>query len=63
MDLTKIRGIGLKWSEKLKAAGINSVKDPRKYSAKDLVEKVGVSKKIASKWLMNADEILSKNNV
>ena len=62
-NLTKIRGIGPKRSEKLKAAGINSVEDLVGYSSKELAHKVGVPEKIAFKWIENANEILALESI
>jgi len=59
-DLTKVRGIGPKWSKKLKDAGVNSVKDLAECDSKDLARKIGVSEKIASRWIKGAKELLSE---
>jgi len=59
IDLTIVRGIGPKWSEKLKAAGINSTKDLAECNSEDLAKKIMVSEKMASRWIKNANEFLS----
>ena len=62
-NLTKIRGIGPKRSEKLKAAGINPVKDLVGYGSKELAHEVAVPEKIAFKWIENANEILALESI
>jgi len=59
MSLTDVRGIGRKRSEKLRDIGIDSVEDLAKCKINDLVEKIGVSEKIVSTWIENANELLS----
>ena len=59
LDLTEVRGIGPKRAQKLKDAGISSVRELAK-SSEDLAQKIGVSEKIVSKWIKNANEILTE---
>jgi large subunit ribosomal protein L15 len=59
IELVNVKGIGQKRSEKLRKIGISSVEDLAKCEPKDLAEKVGVSEKMASKWIKNASELLS----
>ena len=58
MDITLVRGIGPKWSEEMKAAGIDSVHELAKCDPEDLAQEVGISEKKASAWIENANEIL-----
>ena len=58
MDITLVRGIGPKWSEEMKAAGIDSVHELAKCDPEDLAQEVGIPKKKASAWIENANEIL-----
>ncbi|MEM2875782.1 MAG: helix-hairpin-helix domain-containing protein [Candidatus Bathyarchaeia archaeon] len=62
LELTRVRGIGPKWSEKLKAVGIDDVRELAKCDPKNLAENVGVSEKITSRWVKNANELLSLSN-
>ena len=58
-DITLVRGIGPKWSEEMKAIGIDSVHELVECSPEDLAQEVGVSEKTASAWIENANEVLS----
>lgn len=51
---TKVKGIGEKRAEQLRALGINSVEDLAKASAKDLATKLQISPKITRRWVRNA---------
>ena len=57
IELTEIKGIGPKRVRELKAAGVKNVSDLAKRSAKDLSEKTGISIKIISRWIVQANEI------
>lgn len=57
-DLTEIKGIGPKRVEELKAAGVTTVSDLAKRSAKNLSEKTGIPIKIISRWIEQANEML-----
>lgn len=57
IELTEIKGIGPKNARKLKAAGVRTVSDLAKRSAKDLSEKTGISIKDISKWIVQANEL------
>ena len=59
IELTKVKGIGPKWSERLRNAGVNSADELAKCNSKDLAEKLGVSEKIVSRWIRNANEIVA----
>ena len=59
IGLTDVSGIGQKRSEKLSAAGINSVKALAGCKPEDLAKRVGASEKAASRWIENASELLS----
>jgi hypothetical protein len=60
--MTKVNGIGSKWSKRLIAADINHVCNLANYSSEDLAKKIGVSEKTATKWIKNAKDLLSRNN-
>ncbi len=57
IELTDIKGIGPENARKLKTAGVNTVSDLAKRSAKNLSEKTGISIKIISKWIVRANEM------
>ena len=57
-DLTEIKGIGPNRAEELKAAGVRTVSDLAKRSAKNLSEKTGISIKIISKWIVEANKMI-----
>ena len=59
--LTKVKGIGEKRAEQLKALGINSVEYLVKASAKDLAVKLKVSPKITRRWIRNAKELVEES--
>ncbi|MEM1563991.1 MAG: helix-hairpin-helix domain-containing protein [Candidatus Bathyarchaeia archaeon] len=59
--LTKVKGIGEKRSEQLKALGINNVEELAKASAKELASKLKISPKIAQKWIENAKKLTEKS--
>lgn len=54
IELEKIKGIGTKTAEKLKAANITNVSDLAKASAGFLSQKTGLSEKSLSKWIEQA---------
>ena len=59
IELTEVKGIGPKWSERLKSAGVKSADELARCDSKDLAKKLGVSEKIVSRWIRNANEILA----
>lgn len=61
LELTRVRGIGPKWSVKLKEAGVNFVQNLASMKAKELAKKIGASEKIVSKWIARAKELVKKN--
>jgi predicted flap endonuclease-1-like 5' DNA nuclease len=61
LELTEVKGIGVKRAEQLKALGILSVEDLAKASAKDLASKLKVSPKITEKWIKNAKKLVEKS--
>ena len=61
MELTKVKGIGEKRSEQLKALGISSVEDLAKASATDIAEKLKISPKITVRWIENAKNLAEKS--
>ena len=61
MELTKVKGIGEKRAQQLKALGISSVEDLVKASAEDLAEKLKISPKITGRWIENAKKLLEKS--
>lgn len=56
--LTEIKGIGPKRAEELKAAGVKTVSDLAKRSAKNLSEKTGIPIKTVSRWIVQANEMI-----
>jgi len=58
MDITLVRGIGPKWSGEMKAVGIDSIHELAECDPEDLAQEVGISEKMASTWIENANEIL-----
>jgi len=61
MELTKVKGIGEKRAEQLKALGISSVEDLAKASIEDLAEKLKISPKITGRWIENAKKLVEKS--
>jgi len=61
MELTKVKGIGEKRKEQLKALNVSSVEDLAKASAEDLASKLKISPKITGKWIENAKQLLQKS--
>ncbi len=59
--LTKVKGIGEKRAEQLKALGINSIEELAKASANDLAAKLKISPKITGKWIENAKTLTEKS--
>lgn len=57
-DLTKVKGIGLKHSQRLKSLGIETIKELSMYEADNLAQITGVSEKRAGDWINNAKEII-----
>ncbi len=58
-ELTEVKGIGVKRSEKLRSIGIESVDNLAQSKPDDLAEKMSVSEKTASKWIKNASKLSS----
>lgn len=61
MELTKVKGIGEKRAEQLKALGISSVEDLAKASAADISEKLKISPKTTGRWIENAKTLAEKS--
>jgi predicted flap endonuclease-1-like 5' DNA nuclease len=61
MELTKVKGIGEKRAQQLKALGISSVEDLAKVSAADIAEKLKISPKITGRWIENAKTLAEKS--
>jgi len=59
--LTKVKGIGEKRAEQLKALGIKSVEELAKASGRDLARKLKISPKITGKWVENAKGLVEKS--
>ncbi|MBS7621565.1 hypothetical protein KEJ32_05580 [Candidatus Bathyarchaeota archaeon] len=59
--LTKVKGIGEKRSEQLKALGINTVEELAKASAKEIASKLKISPKITQTWIENAKKLIEKS--
>ncbi|MEM3665806.1 MAG: helix-hairpin-helix domain-containing protein [Candidatus Bathyarchaeia archaeon] len=58
MEITKVKGIGEKRAEQLKALGISGVEDLAKASAQDLAVKLKISPKITGRWIENAKMLI-----
>ena len=58
MELTEIKGIGRRRAKQLKAAGVKTVSDLAKRSAKNLSGKTGIPIKTVSKWIVQANELI-----
>jgi replicative superfamily II helicase len=58
IELTEIKGIGHRRAKQLKTAGVKTVSDLAKRSAKNLSEKTGIPIKIVSKWIVQANELI-----
>jgi predicted flap endonuclease-1-like 5' DNA nuclease len=58
-DLTKVKGIGPKLSQRLKSLGIKTVQALSMYEVDDLAQITGVSEKRADDWIKKAKEIIS----
>ena len=61
MELTKVKGIGEKRKEQLRALNVSSVEDLAKASAEDLASKLKISPKITGKWIENAKQLVEKS--
>jgi predicted flap endonuclease-1-like 5' DNA nuclease len=61
LRLTKIRGIGDKRAEQLKALGINNLEDLANASAKDLAVKLNISPKMTGRWIDSAKQLTTKS--
>ena len=57
-DLTKVKGIGLKLSQRLNSLGIQTIQALSMYEADNLAQIVGVSEKRAGDWINKAKEII-----
>jgi predicted flap endonuclease-1-like 5' DNA nuclease len=60
-ELTKVKGIGAKRSEQLKALGINTIEDLAQASAENLASKLKISPKITGKWISEAKKLAEKS--
>lgn len=60
LELTEVKGIGVKRAERLKALGILNIEDLAKASAEDLASKLKISPKITKKWIEEAKNLLEK---
>jgi hypothetical protein len=58
MELTRVKGIGEKRAEQLKALGISTVPDLSAASAEELAEKLQISSKITNRWIKEARNLL-----
>lgn len=55
IELEELKGIGAKTAGKLKAVNIMTVSDLAKASANALSQKIGISEKVLSKWIKQAN--------
>ena len=58
LELTKIRGIGPKRAEKLRAAGVKTIKDLAESSAEKLSVETGIPEKTLTELIKRAKEHL-----
>jgi len=58
LELTQVKGIGVKRATQLKVLGINNVDDLAKASAEDVAKKLQISSKITKKWIASAKELV-----
>ena len=58
LELTQVKGIGVKRATQLKALGINNVDDLAKASAEDVAKKLQISSKITKKWIASAKKLV-----
>lgn len=56
--LTRVKGIGEKRAEQLKALGISTVADLSAASAEELAEQLQISSKITNRWVKSARNLL-----
>jgi predicted flap endonuclease-1-like 5' DNA nuclease len=61
LKLAKIRGIGQKRAEQLKALGINNLMDLANASPEDLAAKLNVSPKMTGRWIDSAKQLTKKS--
>ena len=54
MELTRVKGIGERRAEQLKALGIATVTDLSAAAAEELAEKLQISSKITNRWIAEA---------
>jgi predicted flap endonuclease-1-like 5' DNA nuclease len=59
-ELTSIKGLGVKRTEKLQSWGVHSVQDLANSDAKELSEKLQVSEKRVTKWIDEARKALKQ---
>jgi hypothetical protein len=57
--MTGVSGIGVQYATKLVDAGVDSVEDLAHYESHELSQKMGVSERVAARWIQNAHQILS----
>ena len=60
LGLIEVKGIGQKKSEQLKAAGFDSLTKLAVSKPKQIMDAVGASEKMASRWIEDAKRILSE---
>ena len=58
LELTQVKGIGVKRATQLKVLGINNVDDLAKASAEDVAKKLQISSKITKKWIASAKALV-----
>jgi len=60
IDLSEIKGIGIKRSERLKAIGITSAEDLAEIDPWFLANNLGISEKMAYRWVEDARKLVSR---
>jgi len=58
--MTRVKGIGVTTSTRLVDAGIVSVEDLAHHDSTELADKIGVSERVASRWIRNAYQMASQ---
>lgn len=57
--MTQVKGIGERNATKLITAGIDFIEDLAHYKSSELAQKIGISDRMAARWIHNAQQTLS----
>ena len=58
LALTGVKGVGIRYATKLVAAGVTSVADLAHFEPHNLSQKLGISERLAARWIQNAHHTL-----